>query len=80
MVWWYICNIMAEGISFYAFGFSEAENLSVQCMNTGVNARGRSGRVTQMSQWPRWETGLESAGDVTHRKRAEDFGRFEKVS
>ena len=28
----------------------------------------------------RWETGLESAGDVTHRMRAEDFGNFEKVS
>ena len=29
---------------------------------------------------PRWETGLRSANDVTHRKRAKDFGRFEKVS
>ncbi len=28
----------------------------------------------------KWETGLQSAGDVTHRKRAEDFGDFEKVS
>ena len=27
-----------------------------------------------------WETGLESAGDVTHRKRAGDLGDFEKVS
>ena len=26
------------------------------------------------------ETGLVSANDVTHRKRAEDFGKFEKVS
>ena len=25
-------------------------------------------------------TGLENAGDVTHRKHAEDFGDFEKVS
>ena len=24
------------------------------------------------------ETGLESANDVTHRKRAEDFGNFEE--
>ena len=27
---------------------------------------------------PRWETGLHSESDVTHRKRAEDFGRFLK--
>ena len=32
-----------------------------------------------MSQKPRWETGLESAGDVTHRKRARGgFGGFLK--
>ena len=42
-------------------------------------ARGRSGRVTQRCHnSPRWETGLASANDVTHRKRAEDFGRFWK--
>ena len=35
---------------------------------------------TDVSQYPRWETGLQSAGDVTHRKRAEDLGDFEKVS
>ena len=33
-----------------------------------------------MSQWPRWETGLQSAGDVTHRKRAGDLGNLKKVS
>ena len=27
---------------------------------------------------PRWETGLQSAGDVMHRKHAEDFGDFEE--
>ena len=27
---------------------------------------------------PRWETGLHSASDVTHRQRAEDLGRFWK--
>ena len=26
------------------------------------------------------QMGLQSAGDVTHRKRAEDLGDFEKVS
>ena len=27
---------------------------------------------------PRWETGLHSANELTHRKRSEDFGRFWK--
>ena len=27
-----------------------------------------------------WETGIESAGDVSHRKLGEDFGDFEKFS
>ena len=48
-------------------------------INAGVHAhaRGRSERVTQRSHnSPRWETGRASANDVTHRKRAEDFGRF----
>ena len=31
-----------------------------------------------MSQLPRWETGLASANDITHRKRVEDFGNFEE--
>ena len=31
-----------------------------------------------MSQYPRWEAGIESANDVTHRKRAEDLGNFEE--
>ena len=39
----------------------------------------QSGRVTQRCHnSPRWETGLQSANDVTHWKRAEDFGRFWK--
>ena len=39
----------------------------------------RSGRVTQRCHnSPRWETGLGSANDVTHRKRAEDFGILNK--
>ena len=29
---------------------------------------------------PRWETGLDCANDVTHRKRAEDFENLKKVS
>ena len=36
--------------------------------------------LSEMSQEPRWETRLERAGDVTHQKRAEDFGDIEKVS
>ena len=41
--------------------------------------RGRSGRVTlRCHNSPRWETRLQSANDVTHRKRVEDFGRFWK--
>ena len=35
---------------------------------------------SEMSQWPRRETGQASANDVTHRKRAEDFGNFFKKS
>ena len=52
-------------------------------INAGVHARARrrSGRVTQRCyNCPRWETGLASANDVTHRKRAEDFGNLKKVS
>ena len=50
-------------------------------INADVHARGRSGRVTQRCHYsPRWETGLASANDVTHRKRAEDFGNLKKVS
>ena len=42
---------------------------------------GRSGRVTQRCHnSPRWETELHSAMDVTHRKRAEEFGNSKKVS
>ena len=48
-------------------------------INTGVHARAQSRRVTQRSHdSPRWETGLQSANDVTQWKRAEDFGRFWK--
>ena len=39
----------------------------------------RSGRVTQRCHnSPNWKRGLRSAGDVTHWKSAEDFGRFWK--
>ena len=47
---------------------------------TQAFVRARSGCVTQRCHnSPRWETGLESANDVTHRKHEEDFGDFEKV-
>ena len=46
-----------------------------------TRARGRSGHVTQkFHNSPRCETGLASANDVTHRKRAEDFGNLKNVS
>ena len=44
-----------------------------------THARGADVSLRDVTK-PRWETGLQSAGDVTHRKRAEDFGDFEKVS
>ena len=33
---------------------------------------------SEMLQWLIWETGLASANNVTHRKRAEDFGILKK--
>ena len=46
-----------------------------------MRARGQSRRVTQRCHnSPRWETGLQSAGDAQHRKRAEDLGNSKKVS
>ena len=48
-------------------------------INAGVHARARSGRVTQTCHnSPDGKRGLQSAGDVTHRKRAENLGDFEK--
>ena len=48
---------------------------------TQVFARARSRRVTQRCpNSPRWETGLASTNDVTHWKRAENFGNLKKVS
>ena len=44
-----------------------------------MRVRGRSLRVTQRRHnSPRSETGLANANDVTHQKRAEDFGRVWK--
>ena len=47
---------------------------------TQVFARERCGRVTHRcrNRNSRWETGLESANDVTHRKRTVDLGNFEE--
>ena len=48
-------------------------------INTGVHARAQSGRVTQRCHnSPVGKRRLASANYVTHRKRAEDFGRFWK--
>ena len=47
---------------------------------TQVFTRVRSGRVTQRCyNSPRWDTGLQIANGVTHRKRAEDLGNLKKV-
>ena len=35
---------------------------------------------SEMSQWPRWETGVQSSGDIMYRKYAEDLGDFEKLN
>ena len=62
-----------------------AENLSAQCMGylgatlTQVFTRSRGADVSLRDVTiAQMETGLQSAGDVTNRKRAEDFGDFEK--
>ena len=48
-------------------------------IKTGVHAHVQSGRVTQRCHnSPEGKRGLVSVNDVTHRKRAEDFGRFWK--
>ena len=52
-------------------------------INAGVHAYTcvRNKCVTQRCHSsPRWETGLVSANDIMHRKRAEDFGNLKKVS
>ena len=43
-----------------------------------MSARAERTCYSEMSQWPRWKTGLQSAGDATHRQRAVDLGRFWK--
>ena len=78
---------MAEGFRFMPFGFSQAKNLSAHCMGylgetltqVFTRVRGRSEPFSQRCHnSPRWETGQASANDVMHRKRAEDFGKFEE--
>ena len=72
-----LCNIMAEGFRFHAFGFSQAENLSAQCMGyldatlTHVFTRARRADVSlrDVTIARDGKQGLESANDVTHRKR-----------
>ena len=51
-------------------------------ISTGVRARAlaRNERVTQRCHSSlRWKTGLQSANNVTQRKRAEDFENLKKV-
>ena len=70
-------------------GLFNAENWCIcicllRCnINAGVRARrhGWSGRVTQRCHNSLgWETGLASANDVPHQKRAEDLGNMKKVN
>ena len=68
----YKCNIMAKGYRFMPLGL-------VRLRTVRLSARVELTCHSEMSQEPSWETGLQSVGDVTHRKRAEDFGDFEKV-
>ena len=50
-------------------------------INMGVHVRARSVRITQRCHnSPRWEKGLQSANDVMHWKRAEDWRNLKKVS
>ena len=73
---------MAEGFRFMPLGLVRLRTFRLRATLTQVftHARGRSGRVTQRRHnSPRWETGLASANDVTHRKRTDDFGNFEKI-
>ena len=52
-------------------------------INAGVHTCtcGWSGHVSQRCHNSlRWETGLQSAGDIMHRKRAEDLSNLKKVS
>ena len=73
-----LCNIMAERFRFMPLGLVRLRSFWlgawVRCnINTGVRARAQSGRVTQRCYNSRR---LVSENDVTHRKHAEDFGRF----
>ena len=75
----YLCNIMAEGFRFMPLG----GNLSAQCMGYlgATLTQVFTMYVTQRCHnSPRWETGLQSAGDVTHQKCTEDFGNLKSVS
>ena len=74
---------MAEGFRFMHLGY--AENLSAQCMGylgatltqvftrmRGADVSLRDVTIAQMGN------GDRECDDVTHRKRAEDLGNFEK--
>ena len=76
---------MAEGFQFMPWGlvrlrtFGSVHGLLRCNIKTGVHVRAQSGHVTQRCHnSPAGKQRLVSANDVTHRKRAEDFGRFWK--
>ena len=82
------CKIMAEGFRFMPLGLVRLITFRLSAWVSKVqtwahvSTRVWSGRVTRRchNRNPRWETGLGNANDVTHRKRAEDLGDFDKVS
>ncbi len=76
---------MAEGFCFMPLGlvrlrtFRLSDGLLRCNINTGVLARARSGRVTQRCHnSPDGKRGLQSAGDVSLQKRAENLGDLEE--
>ena len=77
---------MAEGFRFIPLGLVGLRAFRLGAWVSWVQrwkrcscACAQSGRVTQRyHNSPRWETGLHNASDFTHRKCAEDLGRFWK--
>ena len=71
---------MAEGFRFMPLGLVRLRTFRLSAWVTQVQYLRRCSRTchSEMSQQPRWETGLASANDFTHRKCAEDLGNFEE--
>ena len=77
------CNIMAGGFRFMPLGLVRLSTWVSQVQHKHRCSRAcvcaQSGRVTQRCHnSPDVKRRIASANDITHRKRAEDFGRFWK--